>query len=425
MVLALAAGLTLALWQARDARRQRALAERRFELARHLADSLLYEVTDEIQDLAGSTKARELLLRRSLEYLGALSSEAASNPGLQRDLANAYMRAAELQGVGGASNLGDPRAARQSLNKATSLLEGALASAPGSVEIRGDLAKANRQFAFQGNDGQDRMAHAQRSLALMEQLHRERPSDAKVLDDLQKSEFAMARVLAGQSRYQESVGYYRRALANSAGSTPGNVALIRKSLGAVLIQTGALDEAIREYKAATAIDEQRVREQPANGRARLDLSYGYSDTGFILARMNQLPAAVEAYRKARAIRATMAAADPRDARAATALVSVEYRLGCTLARNGQRGEAVQAFHRSVLAGEAMVSSLPDRSVGTLALADACWNIGLCYRKVWPSCALAQPWLLRGRSLYRALNKPTREVDESLAQCSVSPAPAAR
>ncbi len=53
IALAMAAGLLVALWQAQAARRERAIAERRFELAREAAGSLLFEVHDQIADLAG------------------------------------------------------------------------------------------------------------------------------------------------------------------------------------------------------------------------------------------------------------------------------------------------------------------------------------------------------------------------------------
>ncbi|HEV2691123.1 MAG TPA: serine/threonine-protein kinase, partial [Bryobacteraceae bacterium] len=87
VVVALTVGLMAALWEARIAHRERLAAERRFDLARRVAGSLLFEVHDEIADLAGASKARELVLNQSLAYLDALSKEAGSSGALQRDLA--------------------------------------------------------------------------------------------------------------------------------------------------------------------------------------------------------------------------------------------------------------------------------------------------------------------------------------------------
>jgi tetratricopeptide (TPR) repeat protein len=127
--------------------------------------------------------------------------------------------------------------------------------------------------------------------------------------------------------------------------------------------------------------------------------------------------AVELYRKAGHLRAEMVAAAPRDARAAMALVSEEWRIGWALARAGDRGGAREAFQKAVRAGETMVGSLPDKSVGTRALADACWNIGLCYRDELSSCAQALPWFTRARGLFRQLNQPTQTLDKALAECA--------
>jgi hypothetical protein len=65
----------------------------------------------------------------------------------------------------------------------------------------------------------------------------------------------------------------------------------------------------------------------------------------------------------------------------------------------------------------MIAALPDPKPGKQALAEACWNIGLCFKKDWASCAKATPWLLRARGLFQELNEPTKGVDQALAECS--------
>ncbi|HUA57748.1 MAG TPA: serine/threonine-protein kinase [Verrucomicrobiae bacterium] len=414
--LSLTIGLALALWQARVARAEREIAERRFDLARRVAASLLYDVHDQIQDLAGSSRAREFLLRKSLDYLDALSREAGASPELERDLANAYRRAATLQGANGISNLGQKDAARESFRKAVELLNRALAAVPQSVEFRRDLAATHREFIGVTTAGPEMLQHAQTAMSMVETLRRERPGDPALLDDLQKSEFDMGRSLTVLARYPEAIGYYRRAISHGGGSPPQNVALDHRSLGAVLISTGSLSEALAEYQAAAAIDEQRVRDQSADGRAKLDLSYDYADWGLILLRMNQAAAAVGRYREAEGLRAAMAAADPRDARAATSLVSAEWRMGLAMKRAGDRAGAERAFQKAVTEGERMIRTLADPKTGTSALEDACWNIGLCYWKDWGSCAKATPWFLRARQLLQKLNQPTANIDKALAEC---------
>jgi tetratricopeptide (TPR) repeat protein len=253
---------------------------------------------------------------------------------------------------------------------------------------------------------------------MVEVLRRERPGDPALLDDLQKSEFDMGRSLMFQTRDREAADYYRRAIADGGASLPQNLSLTHKSLGAVLIRMGSLDEATAEYQAAATIDEERVRQEPSNGRAKLDLSYDYVDWGVILLRLDQPAAAVEKYRAAEKLRAAMAAADPRDARAGTGLVSAEWRMGDAMSLAGDRTGAAAAFQRAAAEGERMIAGLPDSRVGKSALAEACWNIGLCYMKEWRSCAKAEPWFLRARGLFRDLGQPTPNLDQALKDCGV-------
>src|SRR6202035_2048561 len=68
VVLTLLVGFTITLHEAHIARRQRILAEQRFNDVRELAHSLLFDLHDSIQDLPGSTVARKLLVDRALKY---------------------------------------------------------------------------------------------------------------------------------------------------------------------------------------------------------------------------------------------------------------------------------------------------------------------------------------------------------------------
>jgi tetratricopeptide (TPR) repeat protein len=111
----LVGGTAVSIWQARR-------AERRFELVRKLAGTLIYDVHDEIRDLAGSTRARQKIVATGLEYLAALEREAAGDPNLQRDLASAYLRIGDVQGGSLGANLGDSKGALESYRKARALL---------------------------------------------------------------------------------------------------------------------------------------------------------------------------------------------------------------------------------------------------------------------------------------------------------------
>lgn len=117
-----AVGIVLIERERRVAVAERARAERHFESVRKLANTFIFDVHGEVAKLAGSLKAREMLVRTSLDYLSALAGEAGDNPELQFELAAAYRRIAAIQGEAGAANAGETAAAIANLEKAARLL---------------------------------------------------------------------------------------------------------------------------------------------------------------------------------------------------------------------------------------------------------------------------------------------------------------
>jgi hypothetical protein len=96
VLLSLLGGVVGTAWQAHAARLARARAERRFQDVRKLADSFMFEFHDAIKDLPGSLAARQLVVKRALEYLDSLADEAAGDRALQSELATAYDKVGSL-----------------------------------------------------------------------------------------------------------------------------------------------------------------------------------------------------------------------------------------------------------------------------------------------------------------------------------------
>src|SRR4029077_8739122 len=118
--------------------REKRIAERRFNDVRKLANSLIFEVHDSIKDLPGSTPARKLLVSRALEYLDSLSQEAKGDRSLQGELAAAYEKIGDVQGMPREANLGDTVGAEESYRKALAIRE-SLAADSKNEEVRRQL----------------------------------------------------------------------------------------------------------------------------------------------------------------------------------------------------------------------------------------------------------------------------------------------
>ncbi|MCY7346053.1 MAG: protein kinase [Pyrinomonadaceae bacterium] len=123
VLLAIIGGIAATLWQARIAQTERVKAEKRFGDVRKLANSYLFDVFPEIENLEGSLKARQIILKTALEYLDNLSQEAEGDTDLQIELATAYEKIGEVQGAVNITNLGDLRAGLDSYQKAQKLRE--------------------------------------------------------------------------------------------------------------------------------------------------------------------------------------------------------------------------------------------------------------------------------------------------------------
>ncbi len=155
VAIALIAGIAATVREARIARHQAELAqaertnaEKRFNDVRKLANSLIFEIHDSIQDLPGATPSRKLLLDRAVEYLDKLSQDSGGDIDLQRELASGYQRLSAVQGDTSQSNLGQITAAEASIRKSIALFEAVAKENPHNVQDQLNLASAYRRRAF-------------------------------------------------------------------------------------------------------------------------------------------------------------------------------------------------------------------------------------------------------------------------------------
>jgi len=121
LCLSIMVGTTGVTWQAHLANVQRHKAEARAEDLRKLSDSLLSEIDEAIQRLPGSTPAQKLLVSTVLEHLDRAAKDAAGDPQMELDLADAYICMGNVQGNPYDQNIGDAQGALSSLDKALSI----------------------------------------------------------------------------------------------------------------------------------------------------------------------------------------------------------------------------------------------------------------------------------------------------------------
>ena len=139
---ALLGALVFSLREGRIAEHERHVAQQHFDSVRNLANTMLFQLHDEMAKDAGSLKSREMLVKTSLEYLDALYKQGGSDRQLQEELANAYVKVALIQGSDTVSNRGNFAGALDSYARAIALLTPLMAADPANHHAGWALAHA-------------------------------------------------------------------------------------------------------------------------------------------------------------------------------------------------------------------------------------------------------------------------------------------
>jgi tetratricopeptide (TPR) repeat protein/tRNA A-37 threonylcarbamoyl transferase component Bud32 len=336
LVVALVAWVGIATYQARLARQQRARAEHRFEDVRRLANSLMFEVHDAIRDLGGSTKARELVVQRALEYLGSLAQESDHDPGLRLELGQAYKRIGEIQYSVGTSSLGDSRAALDSYAKGAALLRPLADAGDGKAAT----ALAALHFVEGGVfRGRGELDDALMSYAAAERLDRELirrdaggQASVRALVDVQRE---MARTLVergqlatGILRHREAVRMAESLAASPRAADSDRVLLARayRDLGDALRMAGDLEGALVALGQSEPLVRQRLKDEPGSVDALQNVAKMNIRTGDILMHKGDWAAARERFQEAVEIQRGLARADPANGVARDEVASGSTRL---------------------------------------------------------------------------------------------------
>jgi eukaryotic-like serine/threonine-protein kinase len=408
VIVSLAAGLVATLHQARIAEENRRQAQRRFDDVRALASSMMFEVHDEIANLPGSMRARAHLAARARDYLDSLAREARGDTGLQRELAGAYERLADVQGGALNANQGDMPAALESYRKAlasrqalaprldsdpadvealarlqfqmgnlyrgmsdldqaeasfrssTERLEALIAAGRATRDQRGHLATMYQRLSeVQARRGgqQEAEASAEKAIVWAEAFGRDHPQDDAAKPGLASAYYAYGQMLAARDSYPEALRRLGQAralqeelLAHEPLNQTHRRALVftLNAQGSALHASDDLPGAVRTYARQLAVAQEFVRADAEDRFGLLAVSVAQRALGWALVESGDARGGIEQFRRARPTVERVVKADPSNGFALEELAAIDYYLGKALLRGGPAGrpEACAALRRT-------------------------------------------------------------------------------
>ena len=380
VLVALVAGIFGTSWQARNARRERARAEQRFEDVRQLANTALLEVHDAIRDLPGSTPARRLLVSKGLEYLDRLARDAGDRPDLQRELASAYLKVGDVQGRPLNANLGDSAGALASYRKAVAIYESLGAATSTDPSLRRELALASQRLSeilSATGDTKEALVQARRGLELLQQSTRAGASEKSVAAAELGRELAAGYTRVGDllSATGDTAGaldHRRKALSvmeTVAAIAADDVATIRQlgvaysKLGNQLgnpnyPNVGDPAGALVELERAAAVFEKALPAHPTNAVFRRNLAIAHSNIADVLTALKRPADALAHQRQALASFESQAAADPANVAARNDVAISLSKVAEMLDASGNTAAAVREFERALAIHVEMAAADP-------------------------------------------------------------------
>ena len=371
VVLSLIGGIVATNWQAQRAEHQRDRAERRFAEVRRLANSLVFELHGAIENLPGSTTARELLVRRALEYLDSLARESQDDASLQRELVSAYLRIGSAQGNPNNPNLGDTAGALRSYGEALAISERLRSAQPGdrqAIRSVGVCLEKLSELQAATGDLAAAVQSARRSLESFKTVAEANPTDAAAQRSLGISYMKVGDVsgnpnfpnagdtAAALASYRASLEILQALHAADPASAGAEqlVGVLQERIGTMLLADGKIDEAHESYSSSQRIRERLAAAEPDNANFVRDAAISHEKIASVQAARGDRAGAVVSRRKSLEIFEQLARADRRNVQAQQSVAISYLHLADLLATDpAAREEARQTYRRGLETLEAV------------------------------------------------------------------------
>ena len=383
VVLVLVIGIVATAREWAIAKAERAKAEARFEILRKSSRTMISEIHSVLRNLPGSLEARKLLLQRATEQLDALAADAADDPRLQVDLADAYQNLGYLPDK--------PLAERIELfNKAIALDLKVLAKEPKHIAARENLAMSKinlADFARARGEINEALKYNREAIALLESVVADEPDEMEHKKTLWNASYNTALSLMQSGRAAEALEISRRIypvaveLREKHTADQSNHRFRRPSLSRALAANsltylGRYDEAITEIRAALQETTATRQQFPLGRFERLDESVFTYRLAIALDRSGHRDEAIQTMTTALAMAEALMDDEPKDLsyRITAALENSQF--ASLLLRANKPAESVKYFRRAVELYEKIIAADAEQKQARADLAYTYGGLGL-------------------------------------------------
>jgi tetratricopeptide (TPR) repeat protein len=376
--LALMAGAGIALWQAHR-------AEQRFIEVRQLSNRFLFDFEGAIHNLAGATKARELVVKTAQEYLARLAGEARGDPELIREVAEAYGKLGNVQGSLVQGNSGDVKAALASYRKALDLRDALGDSRSAVPKVRlaylGALSSLATAESRTGDSSQARRL-VEKEVALFEQWTKDGSAGfeflvagAQAYSDLyarqiDKGEFAAAVVSA-----RNALALREKALALDPGNRQRQrqAALGYWGVAAAEKEADNPAEAVANFSKAVELLRQVAEADPSNFSSRRELLVASSQLAastkdLLRKQKKDLTQALPVFESTLGMGRQLLKEDPNNALVQQDVASISISAGSTFEQVGKPKEALSVLEPAMEIQEHRLVQSPGNREASYGLA---------------------------------------------------------
>ncbi len=358
--------------------------------------------------LPGLQPLRNELLATALKYYEEFVSRNQDDPGLRADLAAAHVRVGEI-----IDQIGSKDDALKAFQTALGMYESLDGAAPSlsNRSYRVGQARCHLRTAMiqaEHGEAERSLSSYERSIALLEELNRDRPGEPQCRADLALAHHYMARILMkqgsaeGAMRHQRAAIDLRKSLAEAFPKQVSyriDLSLSLSNLGNVLARAGQNAEALDAVSEANSIQRSLVREHPEDPQLQATLALSTrglaillntlgrwkesrplyvepvdimdrlvaqnpavtefrrmlataaSELGQLLIDHDEIEAGLNALAKARDQAETVRTTSPNDVTNLNALASIHRGIGKALARQGKTVEALGSLRQAIGIGE--------------------------------------------------------------------------